>query len=126
MRFDGVVYNFAAGIFVRLCPDGEAKFASPSQDAKRFRACSFGPRQMEQPKIHQGTIEARFCKRQLLCIAFAKSDFRKHASRDRSHFSGKIDADRICPSFLIAADTYPGPHATSNSVDQMKNELPRQ
>ena len=32
----------------------------------------------------------------------------------------------FAPSFLIAADTYPGPHATSNSVDQMKNELPRQ
>jgi len=100
---------FGAGIFVRLCPDSEAKFASPSQDAKRFRACSFGPRQMEQPKIHQGTIEARFCKWQLLCIAFAKNGFRKDASRDRNHFSGKINAGRICPELLNGRRYVSGP-----------------
>src|SRR5713101_8644610 len=88
MSFDGVVDNFAAGIFVRLRPDGEAKFSASSQDAKCFRARFLRSRKMEQPEIHQNTVEARVRERQLLRVAFDEINFREtFRSRSRSFFS---------------------------------------
>src|SRR5260370_28815821 len=94
MSLDGVVHNFAAGIFVRFRPDAEAKFAASSQDAKCFRARFFRSREMEQPKIHQNTIETSVRERQLLRIAFEKINLREDPVRDCDHLVREIDAGR--------------------------------
>src|SRR5438128_12661737 len=98
MSFDGVVHNFAAGIFARLRPDSEAKFPASSQDAKCFRARLLRSRKMEQPEVHQNTVEARARERQLLRITFDEISLREDPVRDCDHLARDIDTGRNRPA----------------------------
>src|SRR6266567_7837471 len=98
MSFDSVVHNFPAGIFARLCPDGEAKLSASSQDAERFRARFLRLREVEQPKIHHSTVETCVRERQPLRIAFDEIDSGKRPARDREHFFEKSTPVGIAPS----------------------------
>src|SRR5713101_8912998 len=134
MRFDGVIHNFAAGIFVWFRPDSESKLSSRAQNAKCFRACSFWLREMEQAKIHQDPIVACITDWQFLCIAFAKRDSGKHFRGDLNHFLREIDTRWVRSQLLDGGRDISGSarniqhrHSGQNasSINQIRNELPR-
>jgi hypothetical protein len=70
---------------------------------------------MEQAKIHQDPIVACITDWQFLCVAFAKRNSGNIFVAISTIFFEKSTPVGFAPSFLTAAETYPGPHATSNT-----------
>ena len=96
---DGVVDHLCVWIFLRRRPNREAEFSAGLEDAECFSTSALRVRHMEQSEVGQNAIEGRIGERQILRIAFAEFDSRKHLLRDCDHFPGKIEAARYCAAF---------------------------
>ena len=95
----GVVDDLCVWIFRRRGPNREAEFSAGLEDAESLRTSVLRVRHMEQSEIGQNAIEGGVGERQILRIAFAEFDSRKHLLRDCDHFPGKIEAMRCCAAF---------------------------
>src|SRR6266550_7435429 len=89
---DGVVDDLRVWIFLGRCPNRKAEFAARLEDAERFSTRALRVRHVKQSEVGQNAIEGHIGERQILRIAFAEFDPRKHLLRNCHHFPGKIEA----------------------------------
>ena len=87
---------------------------------------------MKKRKVRDDAIKAGIRKRKILRVALPKVDPWKHFLRNRDHFGGKIETDRLCAAFGgrgrdvtgSAADVQDR-HLLGNirGIEQRRNEL---
>src|SRR5260370_6318475 len=132
VRLNRVVHQFHKRVVRNLRPGGETKPAARLENTGRFGASALRISEMKKRKVRDDAIKAGIRKRKILRVALTKFDLGKHFLRNRDHFGGKIETDRICAVFggsgrdatASAADVQDR-HLLGNirGIEQRRNEL---
>src|SRR5437879_12830704 len=87
---------------------------------------------MKKRKVRGDAIKAGIRKRKILRVALTKFDPGKHFLRNRDHFGGKIETDRLCAAFGGSGRDVTGSAAAVQDrqllgnirgIEQRRNEL---
>src|SRR5260370_27123840 len=132
VRLKRVVYQFHKRVFRNLRPGGETKPAARLENTGRFGASALRISEIKKRKVRDDAIKAGIRKRKILRVALTKFDLGKHFLRNRDHFGGKIETDRICAVFGGSGRDVTGSaadvqdrHLLGNirGIEQRRNEL---